>query len=446
MNNSQLLELPWRDDVGRWFTAIRDLPYPVWLDSADSAGSRYDILAAAPVDVRHVRIGEGVETAADLRRMLGEPVPVSSDIPFRGGVIGYLGYELGREWEGLVPSRLGSLPPAVYGLYDWAVVVDHRSRRAWLASERRHEQTLALWGELCDRLLARAESSEGPPGLTSGEVLGSSLDWPEYQQAFERVQRYLRDGDIYQVNLTRCIEARSSEDACSLYRRLRELSPSPYGAFLDFGDFQLLSNSPEQFLSLQEGQVITRPIKGTRPRNEDPIRDAHNRANLLASEKDRAENLMIVDLLRNDLGRVCVPGTIEVPQLFAVESFATVHHLVSTVSGQLAADRDALDLLQACFPGGSITGAPKRRAMEIIDELEPVSREAYCGSVFYLGYDGRLDSNITIRTIVKQGERLRYWAGGGIVADSDAMAEYQETLDKAAAFLHLLGHSASFDS
>ena len=443
MTSLRRFELPWREDVSSWFSAIRDLPFPVWLDSAGTVGSRYDVLAAAPVRIRRVKAGEGDAVGSELREMLSGPIPAIRDTPFSGGVIGYLGYELGREWMGLRPHHPVTVPVAVFGLYDWAIVADHQLKRVWLLTRGRYQQTQQLWKELCARLLA-APVSGNLPAPVPGEWLGNSLDWPDYRQAFERVQHFLREGDIYQVNLARCLEARSSEDAWSLYRRLRTISPAPYGAFMDFGDFQLLSNSPEEFLSLQAGRVTTRPIKGTRPRSDDAVQDAQQRADLAASNKDRAENLMIVDLLRNDLGRVCRTGSIEVPSLFAVKSYATVHHLVSTISGELDSDRDAVDLLQACFPGGSITGAPKHRAMEIIDELEPVSREAYCGSVFHLGYDGDLDSSITIRSIVKQGESLRYWAGGGIVADSQADAEYQEALDKARAFLRLLGQSESF--
>jgi para-aminobenzoate synthetase component 1 len=439
----RVLELPWREDLVPLFEAVRDLPYPVWLDSGGVSGARYDIITAAPVEMRRFASGEAGQVDASLREMLGGHVAGAEGLPFSGGVVGYLAYELGREWMGLAPCGSLRLPVAAFGLYDWAVVADRLLRRIRLVSHMRHVQTAALWDELCTRLLA-APAAPDPTAGIPGEALGSSLDWSAYRRAFARVQHYLREGDVYQVNLTRRLQARSPETAWSLYRRLREFSPAPYGAFLDYGGFQLLSNAPEQFLSLREGRVTTRPIKGTRPRSHSPARDAQNRADLLASDKDRAENLMIVDLLRNDLGRVCEPGSIAVPQLFAVESYATVHHLVSTVTGRLGRGADAVDLLRACFPGGSITGAPKRRAMEIIDELEPVSREVYCGSVFYLGYDGSMDSNIAIRTIIRQDEGLYYWAGGGVVADSDAGAEYQETLDKAAAFLRLLGHSESF--
>ena len=431
------LELPWRDDISSWFECIRDLPCPVWLDSGGGSGTRYDILAAAPVSLHRVAPGEGGGIAPALRQMLGQAVAVPAGLPFCGGAIGCLGYEVGREWKGMQPAHALARPIAVFGQYDWAIVADHLQRRVWLVSGGRGDLPDAQWAALRARL--EMEPVDTAPRPLPGQLRGNSLEWAAYRRAFERVQHYLREGDIYQVNLTRRFEACSTEDAYSLYRRLREISPAPYGAFLDFGDFQLLSNSPEQFLSLDAGgRVTTRPIKGTRPRAADPARDAQLRADLLASEKDRAENLMIVDLLRNDLGQVCREGSIEVPELFAVASFAKVHHLVSTVTGQLAKGRDAIDLLRACFPGGSITGAPKQRAMQIIDELEPVSRELYCGSVFYLGYDGRMDSSITIRTVLKHDSQLYYWAGGGIVADSEAKAEYRESEDKAAAFLQLL--------
>lgn len=437
--------LPYLADSRCWFEVLRRMPCPVWLDSGGcGGGSRYDILAADPVDYRAFALAEAEAVGSVLRAWLGDRVEPVAGVPFPGGVIGYLGYELGRAWEGLGPCHPIELPVAAFGRYDWALVVDHRTCRTELIGG---EGTLSVrqWEALCRDL--RSAAGAAAPGdeavgtaYPGGDVaVEATLEWPDYRQAFERLQRYLHEGDIYQANLTRRFAAHTTESAIQLYRRLRRLSAAPYGAFLDFGSFQILSNSPEQFLSLQDRRVTTRPIKGTRPRGSDPTADQELARALAASQKDRAENLMIVDLLRNDLGKVCRPGSITVPRLFAVESFATVHHLVSTVQGKLAPDKDAIDLLRACFPGGSVTGAPKHRAMEVIDELEPVSREVYCGSVFRLGYDGMLDSNIAIRTLVQQGERLYYWAGGGIVADSVAEAEFREGLDKAAAFFRLLG-------
>ena len=219
---------------------------------------------------------------------------------------------------------------------------------------------------------------------------------------------------------------------------MRKLSPAPYSAFLNLPQLQILCASPERFLSVKNGQVETRPIKGTRPRSNDAQLDNRLADELRNHPKDRAENLMIVDLLRNDLGRSCAAGSVRTPKLFEVESFANVHHLVSTVRGKLRAGHDAIDVMRDCFPGGSITGAPKQRAMEIIEQLEPNRRGVYCGAIGYIGFDGNMDSNIVIRTLVYSGGTIRCWAGGGLVADSQCEAEYQETLDKAAAMLELL--------
>jgi para-aminobenzoate synthetase component 1 len=434
--------LPYQPDAAVWFAALKALDCPVWLDSAGGgAGGRYDILSAEPYRCLRFAWEEADAVASALREVIAQPTAGDPALPFAGGAIGYLGYELGRAWQGLPRYHAHDLPVAAFGLYDWALVLDHRRQRAVLVGQGRDPALRRRWDALCRTLEQAASVVPGEVAASAERAAGvaDSLPWPAYEAAFARVAHYLREGDCYQVNLTHRFEAELAVPAWHLYRRLRTLSPAPYGAFLDLGDFQLLSNSPEQFLSLREGEVITRPIKGTRPRHADPELDARLRAELLASDKDRAENLMIVDLLRNDLGRVCVPGSIEVPELFRVESFARVHHLVSPVRGRLAAGYDAVDLLRAGFPGGSITGAPKRRAMEIIDELEPVSREAYCGSLFHLGFDGRLESSIAIRTLVRQGARLRYWAGGGVVFDSRAAEEFQESLDKAAAFFELVG-------
>jgi para-aminobenzoate synthetase component 1 len=436
----RLQTLAYRSDPAAYVESLRDLPYPVWLDSGRPGldSGRYDIVAAAPAKVLRLPAGTPSEVLGQMRDLLGRRRHAGlPGIPFCGGLIGFISYEMGRAWQGLSACRQERLADDLFaGLYDWAVVVDHHKQTAVLVGMGLDRSTHEQWDALTARL-------RNPPAPPSGDNVGGVLQPPgmsqqAYADAFDRIQRYIRDGDIYQVNFTRRFVARGQGGAWNLYRKLRGISPAPYGAYLDLGDYQVLSNSPEQFLGLAAGRVQTRPIKGTRPRGADPQTDARLRADLAASDKDRAENLMIVDLLRNDIGRVCVPGSIEVPELFAVESFATVHHLVSTVSGRLQQGRDALDLLEACFPGGSITGAPKRRAMQIIDELEPVSRELYCGSVFRLGYDGNFDSSISIRTLLRRNDRLYYWAGGGIVADSQCEAEYQESRDKAAAFYRLL--------
>jgi para-aminobenzoate synthetase component 1 len=258
------------------------------------------------------------------------------------------------------------------------------------------------------------------------------------------LKEYIVAGDIFQANLSQRFEAPLGEPAWTLYRRLRERNPAPFAAFLDFPEAVILSASPERFLHVDAaGRVETRPIKGTRPRGIGPEHDAALAEALAESAKDRAENLMIVDLMRNDLSRVCSPGTVRVPELFALEHYATVHHLVSTVVGELAPGCNALDLLRGAFPGGSITGAPKIRAMEIIAELEPSQRSVYCGSIGYYSLTGALDTSIAIRTVIapSRQDRVYFSAGGGIVADSDPEQEYRETLHKARGMIDALGHS-----
>jgi para-aminobenzoate synthetase component 1 len=264
------------------------------------------------------------------------------------------------------------------------------------------------------------------------------MDKAAYTAAFNRIQYYLREGDCYQVNLAQRFVANCEGDPWRAYQLLRQLNAAPFSGYLNLPEVQILSSSPERFLKLTKDFVETKPIKGTRPRKQDDCEDRQQIKLLENSRKDRAENLMIVDLLRNDIGKTCKNGSVKVPKLFAVETYATVHHLVSTVTGRLADNQHALDLLKSCFPGGSITGAPKIRAMEIIEELEPNRRGVYCGAIGYIGFNGNMDSNIAIRTLVHSKGTIRFWAGGGIVNDSTVDEEYQECFDKAAALLELL--------
>lgn len=267
----------------------------------------------------------------------------------------------------------------------------------------------------------------------------SNFDKQNYQQAFDKIQSYIVEGDCYQVNLAKRFEIQAEGEAWHAYKQLRQLNAAPFCAYFSTDTAAILSSSPERLLQVDDKHVETKPIKGTRPRDlNNSEHDQQLATELQNSIKDRAENLMIVDLLRNDLGKVCVPGSIGVPRPFELESFATVHHLVSTITGTLKDDEDPVSLLRACFPGGSITGAPKLRAMEIIEELEPHRRGAYCGSIAYIGFDGNMDSNITIRTLVYSDNQLRFWAGGGIVADSNVDAEHQEIIDKASAMFKLI--------
>jgi para-aminobenzoate synthetase component 1 len=426
-------ELPYQSDAARYYAAIAELPWAAWLDSGGMA--RFDILTAAPHHT--VVIGEGTSCSDPftlLRSELGERISPVENVPFAGGALGYWSYDLARH----SPSNQDAerLPDMAIGIYDWALVLDHREHTARLVSHQIFPETGALLGQVLRRL--QAEFIQPADTFIVQGKITSNFTRASYAAAFAKVQDYLQAGDCYQVNLAQRFSASATGDALHAYLKLRRLSPAPYSAYLAFPEVQILCASPERFISVREGQVETRPIKGTRPRDSDPKIDAQLAEELSTHPKDRAENLMIVDLLRNDLGKSCKPGSVRVPMLFEVESYANVHHLVSTVQGELAAELDALDMLSGCFPGGSITGAPKLRAMQIIDELEPHLRGIYCGTIGYVGFDGNMDSNIVIRTLVYSHGEIRCWAGGGLVADSVCDAEYQETLDKASAMLELL--------
>jgi para-aminobenzoate synthetase component 1 len=452
-----LTELPYQEDSPRLFEAIADLPWAVFLDSGRHypGQSRYDILSAQPY-LRLVTRGalteiysDGVELSREdpfllLQRALAADSACGGELPFCGGAIGYFGYDLARRLERLpaLAEDAERIPEMAVGLYDWAVVVDHRERKTWLVGQGRDPETDLKWKSLVERFTSPPpEKARAPFRILS--PVASNLTHDAYARAFRRIRGYIHDGDCYQVNLAQRFSAAASGDPWLAYQRLRIINPAPFSAYFSTPYAQILSASPERFLKVEGGRVETRPIKGTRPRAGHARLDAELIEALRASEKDKAENLMIVDLLRNDLSKNCAPGTVKVPKLFEVESFATVHHLVSTVTGELRPERDALDLLRGCFPGGSITGAPKLRAMQIIEELEPHRRGVYCGAIGYMGFDGGMDINIAIRTLVCSQGVIRFWAGGGIVADSRLEEEYQETFDKAAAMLKLLQQSAA---
>lgn len=474
-------------DPARCCERLAGLPYRLFLDSAGTrtALGRYSYLAADPVAV--VRSKGARTEQLDLARgasrvvpgdaldalgalLAGERAdPVPGLPPFQGGAAGYVAYDWGSVLERLPAPRHDDLaiPDVVAGVYDWVVAWDHAADRAWIVSTglpaatpaaraRRAAERLAT---VRARLATPAPVPDGRPaaappragarapahpvggGWWSRQLpLRSSFTHDGYLAAVTRVRDYILAGDIFQANLSQRFEAPLAGPPWALYQRLRARNPAPFAAYLDFPEVTVLSASPERFLRVSNGrEVETRPIKGTRPRGVGPEHDAALGRALEESAKDRAENLMIVDLLRNDLSRVCGPGTVRVPELFALERHPTVHHLVSTVVGTLTPEAGVVDLLRAAFPGGSITGAPKVRAMEIIAELEPSRRGVYCGSVGYWSVTGELDTSIAIRTAVALGDSVYFSAGGGIVADSDPEQEYRETLDKARAMIDALG-------
>jgi para-aminobenzoate synthetase component I len=449
---------------------------------------QFSFLAADPVllvrskgsitEMRHrgesgwVRVeGDALSVASKQIPEPAEPIPGLP--PFQGGLAGYVGYDWGATLERLPTPRYDDLaiPDVVLGLYDWVIAWDHRIGTAWListgmpksggAGEREAHQRMEL---VRARLGGRAVESRpalppdtllqcsGPaaPTYPVDQIAGaheiglrSTFTHRGYLDAVARVREYIVAGDIFQANLSQRFQCSLSDPPFDLYLRLRRKNPAPFAAYLGFADLSVLSASPERFLRLDQEQrlVETRPIKGTRPRGLGPMHDAALGRALAESAKDRAENVMIVDLLRNDLSRVCRPGTVRVPELFALEQHPTVHHLVSTVLGELLPTATPVDLLRATFPGGSITGAPKVRAMEIIAELEPTQRGVYCGSIGYISATGAMDLSIVIRTYLVARGQVYFQAGGGIVADSDVELEYRETLDKARALIDTLVES-----
>lgn len=428
------------ESLGYQFAAVAHQPWAMLLHSGFAAHSdnRFDIMVADPVatlttrgEVTQIRRGkETLESKADPLSLLQQALHESGlqavengDYPFQGGALGLFGYDLGRRFEKLPQLAKQDLttPDMAVGLYDWALIADH------------HRQTLTLvtHGDPAQRLrwLEQQKPRRGGPfRLTS--PWRSNMSREAYGEKFRQVQAWLRSGDCYQINLAQRFQAGYSGDEWQAFCLLNQQNRAPFSAFIRLPESAVLSLSPERFLRIAQGEIETRPIKGTLPRLADPLADSLQAEKLAQSPKDRAENLMIVDLLRNDIGRVAVPGTVKVPELFVVEPFPAVHHLVSTITGRLKPALSACDLLRACFPGGSITGAPKVRAMAIIDELEPHRRNAWCGSIGYLSFCGRMDTSITIRTLTAENGQLYCAAGGGIVADSDEQAEYQETFDK----------------
>ncbi len=474
---------PWLDP---WDACRRLAPlaHLLFLDSADAHPSlgRYSFVSADPFRWLCVRQGRIVGDGEEHRQL--DPFVVLSEQmkcwhietlaglpPFQGGAAGLFGYDLCHHIERLPRPRRDEFgtPDLAVGFYDWVAAFDHSQRRACIISTglpetepaRRRQRALRrlravhawLYGvkraggvnppvEVTGGLTPPARPTVAAPtdlySLPNFPGVLSNFDRAGYLAAARRAIDYIHAGDCFQINLSQRLLHRATLAPLELYHRLRRRNPAPFAGYFDLGDFAIASASPERFLRVEQGRVETRPIKGTRPRGSTPEEDARQRDDLLRSAKDRAENVMIIDLLRNDLGRVCAYGSVQVEAVCRLESYRTVHHLVSEVVGRLRPGLGAIDLLRAAFPGGSVTGAPKVRAMEIIAELEPTARGPYCGSLGYLGFDGSMDTNILIRTFTLGRGWMQFPVGGGIVADSTPESEYEETLHKAAGLLRAL--------
>ncbi len=382
---------------------------------------RYSCLAVAPVVTLVDESLEAVAAHLDANKR----VHVDGIPPFQGGLSGFVSYDFGRTLEpkARIATRATLAPMMVLQAYDTVISFDHLQERAWIVSDQ--EQKI-------DALEQAMKTSLAPLGSHQAPGFASNMSRAQYEVAVQRTIDYILDGDIFQANIAQCWSAAkpSGFDPYGFYHVLRQKNPGTFQALLDYGEATVISSSPERLISFDGRTAEARPIKGTRRRDDDPSRDAALVAELMASRKDRAENVMIVDLLRNDLSRVSKPGTVRVPTLCGLETYANVHHLVSVVTGELRDGLSQVDLFRAVFPGGSITGAPKIRAMEIIDELEGMGRGVYCGAIGYFGYNGHCDFNIAIRTVQVSGDVIRVQGGGGITARSEAAAEYDESVIK----------------
>lgn len=462
----RIVPLVYQPDSAHWFAAVRHLRNPVWLDSGHPGSSygRFDIISAAPqcllethgaiTAIRHCD-GRAEESVANseqdpfdlLKQFLSvDQLTVGqtpdSDLPFIGGALGYFGYDLGRRLEA-IPSLARddiALPDMSVGIYPWAIVQDHARQQSCLVINEGISQKIGgAYNFLKIEQICAAQAKK--PVFHDLKQFIKSVDNPfkiskfynnlkvsNYHNALIKIQDYIVAGDCYQVNFAQRFSAEFSGDPLIAYLVLRAVLPSPFSGFMQLDNGAVLSLSPERFIQVRGNDVETKPIKGTIKRGATPEEDANNAQWLQNSLKNRAENVMIVDLLRNDLSKHC--ANVRVPKLCELQTFANVHHLVSTVTGELAAGASALDVLRDAFPGGSITGAPKIRAMEIIEELEPTRRSLYCGSLGYISADGQMDTSIAIRTLVCDGNQIHCWGGGGIIADSEMDQEYRESIAK----------------
>lgn len=469
-----LVSLPYlRDSAAYFHTISLHLPMAVILQSDIHASNtqqpsrgRFDILTASPEYWLTHRQGIAcfagnnppamtlsIDGLANLHALIelieNDDVDYSAciteELPFCGGLLGYCSYDLSREYIPIAPDSDADIdiPDMQFGFYGWACIQDHQRHKCWLVIHPHCNPSLS---EKLPALLTNPITTTeltGKPGSNDKRIgrFSSNITEAAYKEKFARIQQYIQSGDCYQINMAQRFQSHCDQPATNIYWHLREIMPSPFCTFLPvLGSADaIISLSPERFLHMTpEHLVTTQPIKGTTRRHANAEADIQSANALLNDEKNRAENLMIVDLLRNDLGKVCETGSIQTDKLFELQSFANVHHLVSTISGKLPENLNAADLLKACFPGGSITGAPKIRAMQIIEEMETTRRSIYCGSIAYFSAHGAMDSNIMIRTLLLHNHTLYCWGGGGIVADSNAESEYQESITKIQSLLAAL--------
>ena len=431
------------------YSIFKDEKDIIFLDSSlENDLGRYSFIGVNPFMVlkgRHsLCLLNGKENECDVFEKLSEllkkyRVENSTEIPFIGGCIGYFSYDIGIDMEDIKVSSIEDLiiPHFYFVFYDNLIIFDNQIQKSYISAcgiLKDPKESI----DCIEKVMLQHEKVEYEEVKKSEAEFHSNFTKEEYVKTLSKMKEYIRNGDIYIANMTQRLFSKTKKDSYKIYRDLRKINPAPFAAFMRFEDFDIISSSPERFLKIRNKVVETSPIKGTRPRGSNVQEDEKNKNELLNSGKDRAELLMIVDLERNDLSKVCKPHSVKVTELFKLEEYSTVFHLVSTVVGELKEGIDAVHCLKACFPGGSITGTPKIRAMEIIDELEGLKRSIYTGSIGYFSFDGNADFNIVIRTIIKKDDTVYFGVGGGITCDSDEEAEYQESLDKAKALLRVI--------
>lgn len=445
-------QVPYIENVAHVFARFSQFPWAIFLDSGRPycKQGRYEIFSAFPnktllTQGKHTTITSGgnQQVVPDdpfelLQLELDACKHEYDELPFTGGALGFFSYDLGRRIEKMPVLAIddAAIPEMAIGIYHWAYIADHKEKKSVIVGDLSESRVRLYWQDIIEWTSHPVITDNSKRNLDTYCALSeiqSNMTQQQYVEKFSRVKSYIGSGDCYQVNLAQRFSVKVQGDPWQGYMSLRKINPSPFASYFNVPECKVLSVSPERFLRLHDDVVQTKPIKGTRPRSKDEIKDRQLKQELQESSKDRAENVMIVDLLRNDLSKCCESNSVNVTKLFHIESFPTVHHLVSTIEGSLPQNISPVELLRESFPGGSITGAPKIRAMQIIEELEPHRRGLYCGSIGYIGFNRRMDTNIAIRTIIQKDNIAYFYAGGGLVWDSDNDEEYQETFDKAAA-------------
>ena len=441
MNKKTKIVYNYYKDSRDIFSFLKGYDWPVLLNSNYNTfqNQRYDIITCSPVQKLYSYSDKTIVESNDTEKVYyDDPIDILnnimddyhsdiSDLPFTGGAIGYMSYDLGNKYENIdFNNKDLDMPIMAFGIYDWVIIIDHLTQKTILLYEAEN----SLINMVKNHLENKSFKIYKTKNFSINSECISNMTYNEYEKRFKMIQSYIKNGDCYQINFSQRFSVGYSGDTWDIYNKISPTYSSPYSAYLKMPFIDIMSFSPERFLSYNNEIIETKPIKGTRPVSEDNDVNKQALDELSSSYKEKAENLMIVDLLRNDLGKNCEYGSVKVTKLFDIETFANVHHLVSTIQGRISSSSNIFKLIKGCFPGGSITGAPKIRAMQIINELEPDGRGIYCGSIGYISSNGNTDLNIAIRTVAASKDKLFFWGGGGIVYDSEVKSEYKETFDK----------------